>query len=557
MEADYPHTTADEGEHNHQGEKKSMMRKVKDKAKKIKETIKKYVEDEEVEETVNGSDVHGAPGFVSGTNLPKQTGLDLGKPAVPPKEVYPIVGEATETTGVHDDGDTGGLAEGKSDRSLRNEVHGSKNSGVRERRDSNGSDEFRPEDRTPDLQDNSHTRDEVIRTSGPGKFDDPQVQHHSPDSMELEEESAVKSGPLEDLVEDPNRPGNIHPSNYQSKAVDPTNQGGKEADVSPLVQGLDNLHVGDEQSPRTGSRDQFAPEFNPDSNNEQSPHTGSRHQFAPEFNPDSNNDQFEFNPARPESMPRDTRPESMPRGTIAGKISLATSAVTGTAVSAKNAVASKLGYGDTGVAAVDGGGGESDKGAHRPGDNSPSNYQSKAVDSTNQGGKEASDPEFNPDAIPLSKNPKTLDPARPEPTPRGTIAGKISSATSAVGGTAVSAKNAVASKLGYGDSGVAAVDGGGGESDKGGSVKESWSEKLKPGEEDRALSEAFTDAIHKRKGNKSEEEEEISENPGVVGRVKGAVTSWLGMSGGTPTVDQDRQGVGAGEGGLDNDDKQK
>lgn len=53
-----------------EGEKKSMMTKVKDKAKKIKDTIKKHgghghdhgEEDDEDGETVDASDVHGAPG---------------------------------------------------------------------------------------------------------------------------------------------------------------------------------------------------------------------------------------------------------------------------------------------------------------------------------------------------------------------------------------------------------------------------------------------------------------------------------------------------------------
>lgn len=69
-----------EREHNQHGEKKSVLKMVKDKAKKVKDTIKKYGqgheddyrhdhisegEDDEDEQMVNAPEVHGAPSAFS------------------------------------------------------------------------------------------------------------------------------------------------------------------------------------------------------------------------------------------------------------------------------------------------------------------------------------------------------------------------------------------------------------------------------------------------------------------------------------------------------------
>ncbi|KAK0597202.1 hypothetical protein LWI29_022961 [Acer saccharum] len=101
---------------------------------------------------------------------------------------------------------------------------------------------------------------------------------------------------------------------------------------------------------------------------------------------------------------------------------------------------------------------------------------------------------------------------------------KISSATSAITDRAVSAKNLVASKLGYGEKdnevpgtgtfGTAnqqqqqrGVGGNNQEKGGGGSVKGYLAEKLKPGEEDKALSEVITETLNKRKPEQQQKQE--------------------------------------------------
>lgn len=192
------------------------------------------------------------------------------------------------------------------------------------------------------------------------------------------------------------------------------------------------------------------------------------------------------------------------------------------------------------------------------------------------------------------------DPNRLESMPRDTIADQITSATSVIADKAVSAKNVVASKLGYGEGGhqevpdasrkpatelaaeyghkvvetltpvyekvagagtaiLEKVQGGGGGgdtvaaegTDKGVSMKEYLSEKFKPGDDDRALSETIADAFHGRKEVMMKTGEEPpppmqrvveptgGENPpptGVVHRLKVTVGSFLGKSAPTPSV---------------------
>ncbi|MED6219401.1 hypothetical protein PIB30_035516 [Stylosanthes scabra] len=178
------------------------------------------------------------------------------------------------------------------------------------------------------------------------------------------------------------------------------------------------------------------------------------------------------------------------------KISSATSAIADKAITAKNVVASKLGYGEENMS--------SDK----PSNQNQSSYTEK-----------------------------------------------ISSATSAIADKAVSAKNTVASKLGYGGSheetqGVTNTTHGdhassaspteygkrvamslteklapvygkvagvgsavkskvpgtstGSESDKGVSVKDYFAEKLRPGDEDRALSEVISETLHHKRNQEEE-----------------------------------------------------
>ncbi|KAJ1376532.1 putative low-temperature-induced 65 kDa protein [Sesbania bispinosa] len=88
------------------------------------------------------------------------------------------------------------------------------------------------------------------------------------------------------------------------------------------------------------------------------------------------------------------------------------------------------------------------------------------------------------------------------------------------------------------------TDGVGTETKNGVSVKDYLAEKLKPGEEDKALSEVISEALHKRKeeheqlGSGDEKSEKVCEESyvncpgkGVVDKVKGVVGSWFAKSG--------------------------
>lgn len=78
-------------------------------------------------------------------------------------------------------------------------------------------------------------------------------------------------------------------------------------------------------------------------------------------------------------------------------------------------------------------------------------------------------------------------------------------------------------------------------SDKGVSVREYMAEKVRPGAEDKALSEIISDALHKRKENAERESDQqetkvdsisdTSVGPGMVGRMKGAVNLLFGKGG--------------------------
>ncbi|KAL2227082.1 UNVERIFIED_CONTAM: Low-temperature-induced protein [Sesamum indicum] len=455
-----------EGEHNQSGEKKSVLRKVKEKAKKIKDTMKKHghghghdhaseEDDDESEEMVNDPDVHGATMYesavITGTKLPMQTDVNLEKPMDTREDRY---SRPTVTSEVY-----------------------------------------------PNVVDEMESA-----RSGPGilgmdsPFEAREPENKNPLAIDVEEpkvvEPTVRIGPLVGLEEDPHSPksrtGEIPASNYGAKVLDPTGEGPKEADVAPLVQRLDNLNIGDKKpeakpEPYTGSHDQFAPQTTP---------------TADYFNPESNPLVGE-NP-EPDSAPKisnPTQPESIPRDTLAGKISSATSTIADKAISAKNVVALKLGYGGQ---------------LQEAGEDLP---RKPAAD---YGHKVA----------------ETLAP----------VYGKLAGA-----GTAVLSKV----RRGGGDEHESKGEGVGEGTDKGVSVKEYLVEKLRPGEEDKMLSEVITEAFHKKQPTGRKTESAVVENTtvargqtsnaGVVDRLKGAVGSWLGKSGGTQTAGLGSSGVGQRE----------
>ncbi|KAL0299519.1 UNVERIFIED_CONTAM: Low-temperature-induced protein [Sesamum radiatum] len=413
-----------EGEHNQHGEKKSVLKKVKEKAKKIKDTMKKHghghdhaseEDDDESEEMVTDPDVHGAPMYesavITGTKLPMQTDVNLEKPMDTREDRYsrPTVTSELYPT-VVDEGESARSGPG------------------------------------------------ILGMDSP--FEAREPKNKNPLAVDVQEpkavEPTVRIGPLFGFRGRPSFSKEWNWARWDSR-LKLWSQSGKEADVAPLVQRLDNLNIGDKSESK--------PETKPES------YTGSHDQISPKI-------------ADP------TQLESMPRDSLAGKISSATSTIADKAVSAKNVVALKLGYG----------GQRQDAGEDLP--------QKPAAD---YGHKVA----------------ETLAP----------VYGKLAGA-----GTAVLSK---------------VRRGGGGEhesgdevmvkgTDKGVSMKEYLAEKLKPGEEDKVLSEVITEAFHKKQPTGWETEATVVENSaaaggqtsnaGVVDRLKGAVGSWLGKSAGTQTA---------------------
>ncbi|CAN0891725.1 Low-temperature-induced 65 kDa protein [Linum grandiflorum] len=203
----------------------------------------------------------------------------------------------------------------------------------------------------------------------------------------------------EPLEEDPNGPkdrfsGRRSPSNYQSKTVDRSGRGGEtKRSSTPWEEDLSNRNRATASVLPTGSHDQFSPE-------------ATRPRPISTFDGPKHGDKLQDHDHHHGS----TYSPQNQSSSYTGKFSSAASALAGTAVSAKDAVASKLGYG--------------------------------GEERRNEGEK------FQ------IYDPADDDHHRHHPTAdQSTYTDKISSATSAIAGTAASAKNVVASKLGYGGGG--------------------------------------------------------------------------------------------------------
>ena len=552
-------------EHQHDHEKKSVVKKVKAKAKKIKDKVTKHghhdnehdhdqyhyegqhipddhdldEEDDEDEEMIDDPEVHGAPIYDS----------TAFRSAVPGQTQY--------------------LA------SPNVNLGGTSVMGVE------------PHHHQPRVVVVSSTAEpDQSRVTDPSKtfvgIGEDKAMHHKVNlerPMGLEEDPhAPRSSPLSHA-----------PANYQTKVTDPTGAGGGEIDITPVERSLERMNIQNEpradqeskvlptisetqypshlgglghhnhrfspelstatktpfptadkshyqhlphlsgeiktQYPSAGSHDQFVPEFShthcpPIKSHDQNltqestvqyPSTESHNQFSAETIPRSSNI-YEQNPrqkpasdttkARFEEQtqpPYEAMEKPSSQSSYTDKISSATSAIADKAITAKNAVASKLGYGE-----------KDDK----------TKCHEENISSD-------------------------------KPSNQSSYTEKISSATSAIADKAVSAKNTVASKLGYGDKGdsheetqgenaaatstteygkriaqsltdklvpvygkVAGVGSAvkskvpgtstGSESDRGVSVKDYFAEKLRPGDEDRALSEVISETLH-HKRNKEEE----------------------------------------------------
>ncbi|CAI9762416.1 unnamed protein product [Fraxinus pennsylvanica] len=518
-----------EGEHHH-GEKKSVLEKVKDKAKKIKNTIKKHghghehnSEEEEEEEEDEG--VHGAPMHESSVtritnpgqgSAPGQTGVNLEKQTDTREDRF--------DTNVRDEGIT------------RPSVPG----GIRDNTGRTTAMEMDEAMNRPSamggIQNEAITRPSVpggMRDdmgSAFGKVDDSPVMGREEADVG---QTRVKVGQPVGLEEDPhspkNIPGAIPPSNYQSKVADQTGTGCKEADDATLVHQLDKMNV-------------YDPKSKPES--EQRLYTGSHNEFAPQptpaidqSTPQSNTIRAETGSENPESTLKSLDPiktEDKPRDSVTGKLSYATSAIADKAISAKNVVASKLGYG-----------------GHEEGSDSQKLLASETTKPVSETASE------------YARSVTTTVTEKLAPVYHK-VADASSTAISKVQGGGIQDEGG--DRAAHLRNEGAATKG----TDKGLSVKDYLAEKFRPGDEDKALSEAISSALHKKKGetgrtgegkpigkvteseqvarslstgteNKREGEDALSagnesKGSGMVDKFKDAVGSWLGKSSGMQTA---------------------
>ncbi|KAI8564794.1 hypothetical protein RHMOL_Rhmol03G0209900 [Rhododendron molle] len=182
-----------------------------------------------------------------------------------------------------------------------------------------------------------------------------------------------------------------------------------------------------------------------------------------------------FDSDKPEDAPLDNVTNLPPnQSSYTGKISYATSAVAGTAIAAKNVVASKLGYGGT--------------------------KDPTASPKATQGGEEIGKPGTT------TVYEKVFNAGSSVVTP---VYGKVSN----VGSSVVSKVRGTGTKQ---DQGVEGQDREVKGQDQGVPVKKGYlAEKLRPSDDDKLLSEVISDALHNRKQEVDGEEEGENQKPAV------------------------------------------
>ncbi|CAN6807035.1 unnamed protein product [Brassica oleracea] len=574
----------EEEEHHDKGATK-VLQKVKEKAKKIKNTLTKHghehehdADEEDYEYDEPDPEVHGAPvyesfavrGGVTGhpesLSHPGETNLPAPEEIIPPgTKVFPVV-----TTDYTKPIEPEPIQDISYEHVAPSHPYISEKG---ERRDAPSHplrvfDMSEREESREYHQMPMHTpasllssTEDVTRTFSPG------------DDEDLGGQRRVNIGRPRGLEEDPAAPGGGGSvSNYQTKVTDPTREGGGEAGVPAIVESLGKMKVTDE-SPVHKSGREFEREI-PTRSHE----FGLKNEHAIGFGGESEDGMGKYFRTRSHEFGREdgsgadkNSPTVLASGSIAGL---------GEEFPAKS---HEFGVKDT----AKGYGEETGPGLekHLP-----------PISDLPTGTHDQFSPELS--------RPKEIDDFKEthesKPT---TYTEKIGSATSYVTDKAVAAKNAVASKLGYsGESGgqeqshvgdettprsatgtVAdkltpvyekvketgsnvmtklPLSGGGSGAEekqhvgeKGASTRDYLAEKLRPGEEDKALSEVIAEKLHLGGGDKKrttvkEVEVTVEKIPtdqilegkehgesftdegkvggGMVGKVKGAVTSWLG-----------------------------
>ncbi|CDY32583.1 BnaC03g15510D [Brassica napus] len=369
----------EEEEHHDKGATK-VLQKVKEKAKKIKNTLTKHghehehdADEEDYEYDEPDPEVHGAPvyesfavrGGVTGhpesLSHPGETNLPAPEEIIPPgTKVFPVV-----TTDYTKPIEPEPIQDISYEHVAPSHPYISEKG---ERRDAPSHplrvfDMSEREESREYHQMPMHTpasllssTEDVTRTFSPG------------DDEDLGGQRRVNIGRPRGLEEDPGAPGGESVSNYQTKVTDPTHQGGGEAGVPAIVESLGKMKVTDEspvhksgrefereiptRSHEFGLKNEHAIGFGGESEDGMGKYfrTRSHDDDVKVENvlvrdlPTGTHDQFSPDLSRPkERHDFEETHESKPT-TYSEKIGSATSFVTDKAVAARNAVASKLGY---------------------------------------------------------------------------------------------------------------------------------------------------------------------------------------------------------------------
>ncbi|KAJ4911483.1 Low-temperature-induced 65 kDa protein [Raphanus sativus] len=501
----------EEEEHEEKGATK-VLKKVKEKAKKIKNSLTKHghghehdhdveIEDDENDEQdpqLHGAPVYNTQGGVTSEPVslrhPGNANVPAPEEIVPPgTQVFPVV-PSDDTKPVE--------PEPLQDTLYRHEAASNlmdiSDSG--ERRDAPSHplrvfDMSEREDQTPMNTSLLSATEDVTGTFAPGE------DEYLGGGQRVEVDIERPKG----LEEDPAGPegGSSYlsgVSNYQSKVTDPTREGGGEAGVPEIVESLGRMKV-------TGFESDFP--------------TRSH-----EFGLKNESDQTEKDiPARSDDVKveRDEEAHESKPSTYTEKIGSATSFVTDKAIAAKNTFASKLGY--------------SEQHTSSTGD------EATPRSATGYGQKVA-----------------------------GTVADKLTPVYERVKETG----STVMAKLPLSGGGSGAEENKGVEG-KGVLTRDYLAEKLRPGEDDKALAEVIAEKLggeNKRTSTTKEVEVTVEKIPtdqiveekehgeavvaeegkvgggGMVGKLKGAVSSWLGGTTeevkpkSSDSVDQSSQSLG-------------
>ncbi|KAK3220727.1 hypothetical protein Dsin_014697 [Dipteronia sinensis] len=552
----------DQGEQPH--EKKSVFTKVKARAKKMKDTLTGHGQEHDLDEEDDGDDqekleepeIHDKPKYDSAAskttagkvgNLEtsrvdhgRSTGMDVDplEPNVKPgsnlhaSQNKPVAHYDDAPTGIHD-------------HKTKENVPSSTVMG-----DSPHGPPFDP----PGIHHRS-SRDHVLstRTSDDNVDDRPGIHHNIRDDVPSRTTAADNlerpKGQEEGFAAPKDSSGDHTSANYQTKVTDPTGKGGEATGITGILQSFEKMKVkdGSEGVGKTRQEHNLPAGKNEDHLPTSVAPTGSHDKFSQELSHPKpfTADRESFDSTKPQEhdheLGADHRP-SKQSSSYTDKISSPTTAIADKAVSPRNVVGDK--ENTTGVQDHEGVGGR------------PSPDQSSYTD-------------------------------------------KISYATSAIADRAITAKNVVALKLGYGEKDNEVPGAGtfstanqqqqqrgleGNNQEKGGGgVKGYFAEKLKPGEEDKALSEVITERLHKPKSEQQQlkqesprparevvsdamhkrndepdrevnrpmgkvtESEEVARrlgsgtqddqalgNKGMVDKIKGAVGSWLGKGDQSP-----------------------